>query len=167
MPAALLVNYRDALWAHRQGVPGDPDAAALYAEAALYVAVGNPRENREGWTVRTTSGLRKKLSPKLLPYFQSSLAKFPQHVGLLHFYIHAAQDRESVELGSRRRLRNSPPSPYRQKIRTSRICRATHSLTSGCIRKRSTSGNVPLQWTMPRSIAAIGILQRAALLSRP
>jgi hypothetical protein len=90
MPAALLVNYRDALGRIARVYPGDPDAAALYAEAALYVAVGNPRENREGWTVAQRAAYVKTIA-ELLPYFQSSLAKFPQHVGLLHFYIHAAQ----------------------------------------------------------------------------
>jgi hypothetical protein len=70
--------------------PGDPDAAALYAEAALYVAVGDLGENREGWPVSQRTAYIKTIA-SLLPYFQSSLAQFPTHVGLLHFYIHAAQ----------------------------------------------------------------------------
>ena len=88
--AVLLVNYRDALQRIAQAYPRDPDAAALYAEAALYVAVGNRSENREGWTVAQRADYVKSMAA-LLPYFQSSLAKFPKHVGLLHFYIHAAQ----------------------------------------------------------------------------
>jgi hypothetical protein len=89
-PAALLVNYRDALRRIVEAYPDDPDAAALYAEAALYVAVGDRSEDREGWTVAQRAAYLKTIAA-LLPYFQSSLAKFPQHVGLLHFYIHAAQ----------------------------------------------------------------------------
>ena len=89
-PAPLLVNYRDALRRIAEAYPDDPDAAALYAEAALYVAVGDRSENREGWTAAQRAAYVKTIVA-LLPYFKSSLAKFPAHVGLLHFYIHAAQ----------------------------------------------------------------------------
>jgi hypothetical protein len=89
-PATLLVNYRDALRHIAEAYPNDPDAAALYAEAALYVAVGDLSENREGWTIAQRAAYAKTIAA-LLPYFQASLAKFPKHVGLLHFYIHAAQ----------------------------------------------------------------------------
>jgi len=89
-PAALLGRYRDALQRIAEAYPGDPDAAALYAEAALYVAFGNLSENREGWTMAQRADYAKSIAA-LLPYFQSSLAKFPKHVGLLHFYVHAAQ----------------------------------------------------------------------------
>ena len=88
--AALLVNYRDALQRIAQAYPADPDAAALYAEAALYVAVGDRSENREGWSAAQRAAYVATVAA-LLPYFQASLAKFPKHVGLLHFYIHAAQ----------------------------------------------------------------------------
>lgn len=87
---ALLTSYRDALKRIADAYPDDPDAAALYAEAALYVAVGDLSENREGWSVARRTAYIKTVAA-LLPYFQSSLAKFPKHVGLLHFYIHAAQ----------------------------------------------------------------------------
>ena len=87
---ALLASYRDALKRIADTYPDDPDAAALYAEAALYVAVGDRSENREGWSVSQRTAYTKTIAT-LLPYFQSSLAKFPKHVGLLHFYIHAAQ----------------------------------------------------------------------------
>jgi hypothetical protein len=87
--ATLLVNYRNALQRIAAAYPDDPDAAALYAEAALYVAVGE-RENREGWTAAQRAAYVSGFAA-LLPYFQASLAKFPKHVGLLHFYIHAAQ----------------------------------------------------------------------------
>ena len=89
-PAALLVNYRDALRRIAEAYPNDPDAAALYAEAALYVAVGDLGENREGWTAAQRAAFVKTVAA-LLPYFESSLAKFPKHVGLLHFYVHTAQ----------------------------------------------------------------------------
>lgn len=104
-PAALLVTYRDALRAIAQAYPDDPDAAALYAEAALYVAVGNVSENREQWTTAQWAAWTGTVAG-LLPYFQSSLAKFPKHVGLLHFYIHAAQlaNRSKVAVGAAAQL---------------------------------------------------------------
>jgi hypothetical protein len=89
-PTALLVNYRDALRRIAEAYPDDPDAVALCAEAALYVAVGDLSENREVWTAAQRAAYVKTIAA-LLPYFQSGLSRFPKHVGLLHFYIHAAQ----------------------------------------------------------------------------
>jgi hypothetical protein len=89
-PGALLANYRDALKRIAAAYPGDPDAAALYAEAALYAAVGDVTLNREGWSAAKRAAYLKGIAA-LLPYFQASLVKFPTHVGLLHFYIHTAQ----------------------------------------------------------------------------
>ncbi len=88
-PATLLVDYRDALKRVAEAYPNDPDAAALYAEAALYVAVGDDK-NREAWTPAQREGWSAGVAA-LLPYFQASLKRFPKHIGLLHFYIHAAQ----------------------------------------------------------------------------
>jgi hypothetical protein len=104
-PAALLVNYRDALRRIAEAYPDDPDAAALYAEAALYVAVGDLSERREEWTTARWAAWTGTVAA-LLPYFQSSLSKFPNHVGLLHFYIHAAQlaGRSKVAVGAATQL---------------------------------------------------------------
>jgi hypothetical protein len=84
--AVLLVNYRDALQKIAAAYPNDPDAATLYLESALYVAVGD--ESDDSAAARAA---RAANSAALLPVFQSSLARFPNEVGLLHFYIHAAQ----------------------------------------------------------------------------
>jgi hypothetical protein len=84
---ALLVDYRDALRRIALAYPADPDVAALYAEAALYVAFGH---GRSGMTAAQRAA-RVAHVAALLPLFQADLATFPEHVGLLHFYIHAAQ----------------------------------------------------------------------------
>jgi hypothetical protein len=89
-PDALLANYRDAIARIATTWPGDPDAAALYAEAALYVAAGDTRKRFDTLSPVEQAAFRARMTA-LLPYYQVSLAKFPQHVGLLHFYIHAAQ----------------------------------------------------------------------------
>jgi len=85
-----LVAYRDALKAIADAHPDDPDAAALYSEASLYAFVGGswPQEDR------MTDAQREEFRAQgaaLLPYFESRLATFPKHVGLLHYFIHAAQ----------------------------------------------------------------------------
>jgi tetratricopeptide (TPR) repeat protein len=90
LPVSLLTDYRDTLRHIAETYPDDPDAAALYGEASLYVAAGDRSENREGWTTAQWAAWRKTVAA-LLPYFQSNLVTFPKHVGLLHFYIHAAQ----------------------------------------------------------------------------
>jgi hypothetical protein len=87
---ALQVNYRDALQSIAVAYPDDPDAAALYAEAALYVAAGDRNAHRDTWTAAQRAAFTAAVAA-LLPYYQTGLAKFPKHIGLLHFYIHAAQ----------------------------------------------------------------------------
>jgi tetratricopeptide (TPR) repeat protein len=70
--------------------PDDPDAAALYAEAALYVAAGDRPDDIDTWPASKVAAYEAKFAA-LLPMFQAGLAKFPNHPGLLHFYIHTAQ----------------------------------------------------------------------------
>ena len=99
---ALLISYRDALRRISLSYPADPDVAALYAEAALYVAVGD----LERTATPAQRAARTARTAALLPMFVAGLAKFPKHVGLLHFYIHAAQfaDRSQVAVAAARQL---------------------------------------------------------------
>lgn len=83
---ALLARYRDALQKIATAYPSDPDAVTLYAESALYVAVGDQSDE-----TAAERAARKTRVAALLPLFQGGLSHFPSHVGLLHFYIHAAQ----------------------------------------------------------------------------
>jgi len=82
----LQVAYRDALAKIALAYPNDPDVAALHAEAALYVAVGDGPPA----TADRRAAMRSATAATL-PLFQAYLTRFPQHIGLLHFYIHAAQ----------------------------------------------------------------------------
>lgn len=86
---ALLIKYRDALQRVAAAYPNDSDAAALYAESALYVAHGEVNPDR---LTDAQKAARIASLVAVLPLFQASLAKFPKHVGLLHFYLHAAQN---------------------------------------------------------------------------
>jgi len=85
-----LVAYRDALKAIADAHPDDPDAAALYSEASLYAFVGGSWPQQDLMTDAQRAAFRAQ-GVALLPYFQASIAKFPKHVGLLHYFIHAAQ----------------------------------------------------------------------------
>ncbi len=89
-PETLLPAYRDALHEIAVANPSDPDAATLYLEAALYVLVGADWYAYERMSPDKRATYRAGLA-QLLPVFQTYLATFPKHVGLLHFYIHTAQ----------------------------------------------------------------------------
>jgi len=85
-----LIAYRDALKAIADKYPDDPDAAALYSEASLYALVGGSWPQQALMTDAQRADFAAQ-GAALLPYFQASIAKFPKHVGLLHYFIHAAQ----------------------------------------------------------------------------
>ncbi len=87
---AKLVAYRDALQKIALQYPDDPDAAALYAEAALY-AVAMPVLSEYDTLTPAQEASFEAQAAALLPYYEAELAKFPRHVGLLHFFIHTAQ----------------------------------------------------------------------------
>jgi hypothetical protein len=89
-PSAVLVAYRDALGKIAKAYPDDPDVAALYAEASLYVAAGDRPGDIDTWAAPKMAAYVGNFAA-LLPMFQASLAKFPNNPGLLHFYIHTAQ----------------------------------------------------------------------------
>ena len=101
----LEIAYRDALQQIAIANPNDPDVATLYAEAALYVTVHSATVPFDKMTPEQTAAFQAEAA-KLLPMFQTYLAKFPQQVGLLHFYIHAAQiaGQSRVAVGAAKQL---------------------------------------------------------------
>lgn len=76
------VAYRDAMQALIDRHPEDADAAALYAEAAM---------DLRPWRLWTTDGKSEPGTEKLLTVLESGLRRQPNHIGLLHFYIHATE----------------------------------------------------------------------------
>jgi hypothetical protein len=84
-----LIAYRDALKAIADKYPDDPDAAALYSEASLYAFIDGAGSEAGQTDAERASFLAQ--ADALLPYFESSLAKFPKHIGLLHYFIHTAE----------------------------------------------------------------------------
>ncbi len=87
---AQLAAYSDALQRIALQYPADPDAQALYGETALYVPLFSEKNGFDRLTPAQRAALRARVAT-LLPFFQANLATFPLHVGLLHFYVHAAQ----------------------------------------------------------------------------
>jgi tetratricopeptide (TPR) repeat protein len=93
----LQRNYSAALKKIAIAYPTDGDAAALYAESALYVVVDATHPDYDHPTSAQVASFRAHVRT-LLPMFQAYLAKFPENIGLLHFYIHTAQNAGQSQL---------------------------------------------------------------------
>lgn len=93
---ALDRRYRDALapgaardsaWADAMGqvaarFPGDPDVQVLHAEALMTLSPWNY------WTAELSP---RPATPMILRRLETTLARFPDHPGACHFYIHAVE----------------------------------------------------------------------------
>ena len=78
----LATRYRDAMRALVQKYPDDADARALFAEAIMDV---------HPWRLWTATGEPVDGTPELVESLEQGLASQPDHLGLLHFYIHAVE----------------------------------------------------------------------------
>ncbi len=76
------IAYRDAMQSLIDRHPDDADATALYAESAM---------DLRPWRLWTSDGQPEPGTEKLLAVLESGLRRHPNHIGLLHFYIHAAE----------------------------------------------------------------------------
>ncbi|MBV8372957.1 MAG: hypothetical protein JOY69_06825, partial [Candidatus Eremiobacteraeota bacterium] len=93
----LLRNYRDAMRRLSDTYPNDADAAALYGESALYVATAGAANGKDTLTTQQRQAYVARVA-SVLPYFQSALSRFPNHPGLLHFFIHTADEANEQQL---------------------------------------------------------------------
>jgi tetratricopeptide (TPR) repeat protein len=100
----LAVAYREAMRALVARQPADPDAAALYAEAIM---------DLHPWQLWTSEGQPGPDTSELVALIERGLARHPQHVGLLHYYIHAveASNDPGRALAVARRLEALPMEP--------------------------------------------------------
>jgi hypothetical protein len=109
---ALLTKYRNALQRVAVQNPNDPDAAALFGEASLYVVASDAPNGIDALTPAKRLAFVTHMA-QLMPYFQAQLAKSPQHVGLLHFYVHSAdsgnQQQAAVDASKRLAAFDLPP----------------------------------------------------------
>jgi len=78
----LASSYRDAMRLLVQKYPEDADARALFAEAIM---------DLHPWRLWTAAGDASPGTQELVDSIQQGLASRPDHLGLLHFYIHAVE----------------------------------------------------------------------------
>jgi tetratricopeptide (TPR) repeat protein len=78
----LATAYRDAMRALVQKRPDDPDARALFAESIMDV---------HPWRLWDAAGNPEVGTQELVTSLERGLAQYPNHLGLLHFYIHAVE----------------------------------------------------------------------------
>ena len=101
---SLAVGYREAMRVLIARHPGDADAAALYAEAIM---------DLHPWRLWTSDGEPGVDTNELVAVIERSLKQSPEHIGLLHYYIHAveASNDPGRALGVARRLAALPMEP--------------------------------------------------------
>jgi tetratricopeptide (TPR) repeat protein len=95
--------YADAMREVAQKYPDDPDAAALFAEALM---------DLHPWKYWEHDGAPKPWTPEILQTLETQLARWPDHPGLNHFYIHAveASPNPSLALAHAERLQALVPN---------------------------------------------------------
>jgi tetratricopeptide (TPR) repeat protein len=78
----LATRYRDGMRAVVKKYPSDADARALFAEAIM---------DLHPWRLWHVSGGPEVGTEELVGTLEQGLAAEPNHIGLLHFYIHAVE----------------------------------------------------------------------------
>jgi tetratricopeptide (TPR) repeat protein len=78
----LTIQYRDEMRALVKKYPADADARALFAEAIM---------DLHPWRLWHPSGDPEVGTDELVQTLEEGLAAQPNHIGLLHFYIHAVE----------------------------------------------------------------------------
>lgn len=101
---ALAVAYRDAMQALVSRHPADADATALYAEAAM---------DLRPWRLWSGDGKPAPGTEALVAALENGLRAHPNHMALLHFYVHAVEASADPgrALPMARRLASLPMEP--------------------------------------------------------
>ncbi|HXQ63951.1 MAG TPA: hypothetical protein VN787_03790 [Steroidobacteraceae bacterium] len=101
---ALALGYRDRMRALARRYPNDPDAAALFAEAIM---------DLHPWRLWSSDGAPVEGTMELVSVLESGLKAHPDHIGLMHLYIHAleASHEPGRALAAARRLAATPVEP--------------------------------------------------------
>ena len=78
----LAVNYKKAMGDVVRRYPDDLDAATLYAESAM---------NLRPWQLWTADGKPAEGTEEIVAVLESVLRRDPNHIGAIHYYIHAVE----------------------------------------------------------------------------
>jgi tetratricopeptide (TPR) repeat protein len=78
----LAVNYADAMREVAKKYPDDLDASVLFAESLM---------NLHPWGLWKTDGTPQENTPEIVSVLESVLRRDPNHLGAVHYYIHAVE----------------------------------------------------------------------------
>src|SRR6266540_2805137 len=78
----LAVDYKNAMGELVKRYPDDLDAATLYAESAM---------NLRPWKFWSSDGKPAKGTEEIVATLESVLRRDPNHIGAIHYYIHAVE----------------------------------------------------------------------------
>jgi tetratricopeptide (TPR) repeat protein len=78
----LAVDYKNAMGELSKRYPDDLDAATLYAESAM---------NLRPWQLWTSDGKPAEGTEEIVAVLESVLRRNPDHIGAIHYYIHAVE----------------------------------------------------------------------------
>jgi tetratricopeptide (TPR) repeat protein len=79
---ALDLDYKNAMGELVQRYPDDLDAATLFAEAAMVL---------KPWRLWTADGKPEEGTLEIVAVLESVLRRNPDHIGAIHYYIHAME----------------------------------------------------------------------------
>src|SRR2546426_10816606 len=79
---ALAADYKNAMGEVMRRYPDDLDAATLYAESAM---------DLHPWQLWTSDGKPAEGTEEIVATLESVLRRNPNHVGAIHYYIHAVE----------------------------------------------------------------------------
>jgi tetratricopeptide (TPR) repeat protein len=122
--AALSLAYKNAMGNLVRRYPDDIDAKVLYAESLM---------DLHPWKLWGRDGTANEDTPEIVGVLESVLARQPDHIGAIHYYIHAVEASSHPEkaLPYARRLPSLAPSaghlvhmPAHTYIRTGRYVEA-------------------------------------------
>jgi hypothetical protein len=84
----LAVDYKNAMGEVVKRYPDDLDAATLYAESAM---------NLRPWKFWTLDGKPAEGTEEIVATLESVLRRDPNHIGAIHYYIHAVEASNTPE----------------------------------------------------------------------
>jgi tetratricopeptide (TPR) repeat protein len=84
----LAADYKNAMGEVVKRYPDDLDAATLYAESAM---------NLRPWQLWTLSGQPAEGTEEIVAVLESVLRRDPNHIGAIHYYIHAVEASNNAE----------------------------------------------------------------------